>query len=453
MTDCMNLELSAFLKIANGSKTIELRLNDKKRQKINIGDRIEFRCSEINSVIFAEVIKLHKFSDFEQLYKALPLEKCGYSKNDLKSAHYTDMEKYYIKEQIKKYGVLGIELQKITAIVDVKASLFDYEILALMKPSVYDPTPERLKCRAEKYSADKRTNVYACKIDSVYAGIVVLKTENDTAEILDIAVKPEHRKHGIGRSIIDFILNQFPIDTITAETDVDAVGFYQKCGFAVTPTGEVGSTRRYFCKMSAVSKHYDLLVEENNDPVRDPEPLREYMDKWDGQQFIDSLQLTKEKSVLEIGVGTGRLAVRVAPECREFCGIDLSPKTVKRAKENLKEQTNVALICGDFMSYEFGRKFDVIYSSLTFMHIRDKQAAINKVRSLLNIGGRFVLSIDKNQSDTIDYGTRKIKIYPDNKEDITRYIAHSGMSLIKAFETDLAFVFVAGMQYDDIKHR
>lgn len=131
MTHCMNLELSAFLKIANGSKTIELRLNDKKRQKINIGDRIEFRCSEINSVIFAEVIKLHKFLDFEQLYKALPLEKCGYSKNDLKSAHYTDMEKYYIKEQIKKYGVLGIELQKITAIVDVKASLFDYEILAL----------------------------------------------------------------------------------------------------------------------------------------------------------------------------------------------------------------------------------------------------------------------------------------------------------------------------------
>ena len=104
MTHCMNLELSAFLKIANGSKTIELRLNDKKRQKINIGDRIEFRCSEINSVIFAEVVKLHKFLDFEQLYKALPLEKCGYSKNDLKSAHYTDMEKYYIKEQIKKYS-------------------------------------------------------------------------------------------------------------------------------------------------------------------------------------------------------------------------------------------------------------------------------------------------------------------------------------------------------------
>ncbi len=198
-----------------------------------------------------------------------------------------------------------------------------------------------------------------------------------------------------------------------------------------------------------VIRHYDLMIDENNDPVHDPEPLREYMDKWDGRQFTDSLQLTKEKSVLEIGVGTGRLAVRVAPECREIFGIDLSPKTAERAKENLKKQTNVTLVCGDFMSYEFGRKFDVIYSSLTFMHIRDKQAAINKVRSLLNIGGRFVLSIDKNQSDAIDYGTRKIKIYPDNKEDIVKYITQSGMNLMKVFETDFAFVFIAEMKQNN----
>ena len=195
-----------------------------------------------------------------------------------------------------------------------------------------------------------------------------------------------------------------------------------------------------------VIRHYDLMIDENNDPVRDPEPLREYMDKWDGQKFIDFLQLTKEKSVLEIGVGTGRLAVRVAPECREFCGIDLSPKTVKRAKENLNNQTNVTLVCGDFMSYEFGRKFDVIYSSLTFMHIKDKQAAINKVKTLLNISGRFVLSIDKSQSDTIEYGTRKIKIHPDRKEDIAEYINQSGMSLIKVFETEFAEIFAAAKQ-------
>ena len=339
-----------------------------------------------------------------------------------------------------------MEQNNFISFADVKASLWQPEVLALLKPSVYNPTPERLKSRAEKYSADKNIFVYACKNSEKYIGIVVFVTENGTAEILDIAVKPEYRKHGIGRKLIDFIFNRFPVDTIIAETDDEAVEFYKKCRFTITPTKEVSDTRRYFCKLSAVSKHYDLLIEENNDPVRDPEPLREYMDKWDGRQFIDSLQLTKEKSVLEIGVGTGRLAVRTAPNCREFFGIDVSPKTIKRAKENLNNQTNVTLVYGDFMSYEFGRKFDVIYSSLTFMHIKDKQAAINKVKTLLNISGRFVLSIDKSQSDTIEYGTRKIKIHPYRKEDIAEYINQSGMSLIKVFETEFAEIFAAAKQ-------
>ncbi len=190
-------------------------------------------------------------------------------------------------------------------------------------------------------------------------------------------------------------------------------------------------------------KHYDLLICENNDPVHDPKPLRDYMDKWDGQRFIDELQLSKEKSVLEIGVGTGRLAVRTAPECRELFGIDISPKTIERAKENLSGHSNVSLICGDFTNYKFKRKFDVIYSSLTFMHFEDKKKAINKIRTLLNCGGRFVLSIDKNKSDTIECGTRKIKIYPDKKEDIAKYINESKMNLIKVFETEFAYIFLA----------
>ena len=76
-------------------------------------------------------------------------------------------------------------------------------------------------------------------------------------------------------------------------------------------------------------QHYDLLIDENNDPVHDPKPLRDYMDKWDGQSFLDKMKLDKDKSVLEIGVGTGRLAVRVAPLCGQFYGIDISPKTIE----------------------------------------------------------------------------------------------------------------------------
>lgn len=194
--------------------------------------------------------------------------------------------------------------------------------------------------------------------------------------------------------------------------------------------------------MKDVIEHYDKLIDENNDPARDPKPLRDYMDKWDGEKFIESMQLDKRKSVLEIGVGTGRIAIKVAPNCKSLYGIDISEKTIQRAEENLSTYDNIKLICDDFMSFEFGKQFDVIYSSLTFMHIDNKLTAIKKISSLLNANGIFVLSIDKNQNEFIDMGTRKIKIYPDNLSDICNFISKANLKLINQFEIDHAYVIV-----------
>lgn len=194
---------------------------------------------------------------------------------------------------------------------------------------------------------------------------------------------------------------------------------------------------------NAVILHYDKLIDENNDPVNDPQPLKEYMDKWDGQVFIDKMQLDTDKTVLEIGVGTGRIAVKVAPLCKSFTGIDVSPKTIARAKEHLSKNDNVNLICSDFNEYEFENHFDVVYSSLTFMHIEDKQNTINKVNDLLKSGGKFVLSIDKNQDKYIVLGTRKIAIYPDNPKNTESYLKKAGFTVSEMTETELAYIFVS----------
>ena len=195
--------------------------------------------------------------------------------------------------------------------------------------------------------------------------------------------------------------------------------------------------------MRDIIDHYDKLIDENNDPARDPKPLRDYMYKWDGDKFIESMSLDQTKSVLEIGVGTGRIAIKVAPLCRNFIGIDISPKTILRAKENLCSNHNIELICDDFLSFAFTDTFDVIFSSLTFMHIEDKARAIEKIASLLNKDGIFVISIDKNQSGFIDMGTRKIRIYPDNPTDISKYISKAHLNLVDKFETEHAYVIVS----------
>ncbi len=253
MIHYMNLVPSAFNKIADGSKTIELRLNDEKRQRINVEDTVVFNCKSTNDIIRAQVVGLHKFSDFEELYKALPLEKCGYSKAELDTARYTDMEQYYTKEQIKKYGALGIELCNVSSICDVKEIITEPDILKLLAPSVFNPTEERLLNRAKKYQEDENANIYAYKDNGEYKGIVVFEILNSSATILDIAVKPEYQGCGIGSKLIDFIFNSFNVDSITAETDDDAIGFYIKYGFAVADTKVKFNTKRYVCICESVA--------------------------------------------------------------------------------------------------------------------------------------------------------------------------------------------------------
>ena len=192
-----------------------------------------------------------------------------------------------------------------------------------------------------------------------------------------------------------------------------------------------------------VKTHYDMLIDENNDPFRDLPELQEYMNTWDGKPFLEALELSKNKSVLEIGIGTGRIAVKVAPCCLKMTGIDISPKTIDRAKDNLKEYGNIFFVCSDFNSHEFEETFDVIYSSLTMMHFKDKAAVITKVDKLLNDNGIFCLSIDKNQSEYIDMGTRKIKVYPDNLDNIISIIGETAMSVVKVIETDNAYIVVS----------
>ena len=106
----MKLNPSPFEMIKSGSKTIELRLLDEKRRKINVGDTIIFTNTATGENIKKVVAKLHCFENFEELYRRLPLLQCGYTNENIDTATPTDMEQYYSVEEQKKYGVVGIEL-------------------------------------------------------------------------------------------------------------------------------------------------------------------------------------------------------------------------------------------------------------------------------------------------------------------------------------------------------
>lgn len=195
-------------------------------------------------------------------------------------------------------------------------------------------------------------------------------------------------------------------------------------------------------KIKTTLEHYNFLISDNvSDPFRDPEILKDYMNKWDGKPFIDAMKLNPHKVALEIGIGTGRIAVSVLKQCKKLYGIDLSEITIKRAEENLCAD-NVILICSDYLTYAFDVQFDMIYSTLTLMHIEEKQEFFNKVIRDLKKNGRFVLSIDDNQDAYLDMGIYKVKVYPDNPVDTQKYILNAGFHIVEIIKTDNAHIFV-----------
>ena len=111
MVHYMKLHPRPFSMIAEGKKTIELRLLDEKRKGISVGDTLIFQnMQDATATISCIVKKLHIFADFQSLYQNLPLEKCGYLPSELSAASSKDMETYYSLEKQERYGVVGIEL-------------------------------------------------------------------------------------------------------------------------------------------------------------------------------------------------------------------------------------------------------------------------------------------------------------------------------------------------------
>ena len=63
----MNLNNGPFKRIKDGTKTIELRLNDEKRQLLKEKDFIEFTNRSTLENIIVQIVKLYKYSTFLNL--------------------------------------------------------------------------------------------------------------------------------------------------------------------------------------------------------------------------------------------------------------------------------------------------------------------------------------------------------------------------------------------------
>jgi len=94
-----------FQAIADGRKTIETRLYEEKRQKINVGDELVFAQSNGTYEIHATVTELLRADSFQELFSSNDATLFGKdSIKELLDQIYT----FYSVEDEEHYGVVGI---------------------------------------------------------------------------------------------------------------------------------------------------------------------------------------------------------------------------------------------------------------------------------------------------------------------------------------------------------
>lgn len=102
----MKLNESPFERIKNGTKTIEFRLFDEKRQLIKVGDKIEFsKLPDLNEKILVDVLELYQERTFKELF-----DKLG-DNEEISKKNAESMYTIYSPEEEAKYGVLGIKIK------------------------------------------------------------------------------------------------------------------------------------------------------------------------------------------------------------------------------------------------------------------------------------------------------------------------------------------------------
>ena len=128
--------------------------------------------------------------------------------------------------------------------------LLSEEAFMLYAPCMYHPTYDHFKEQMEDYLNEQSVRIYICENRGEKAGMMVLNYSGAAAEIIGIAVTNKARCQGIGKRMIQSVLESEGLERIEAQTDDDSIGFYRKCGFTEERTAvdyPDGSVVRYNC--------------------------------------------------------------------------------------------------------------------------------------------------------------------------------------------------------------
>jgi ubiquinone/menaquinone biosynthesis C-methylase UbiE len=100
--------------------------------------------------------------------------------------------------------------------------------------------------------------------------------------------------------------------------------------------------------------------------------------------------LTGDERVLDVGTGTGAIALALAPVVREVVGLDESEERLALARDGAPE--NVSFQAGDATDLPFERgAFDLVTCVRTLHHVHRPEVVIAELVRVTRLGGRLLV--------------------------------------------------------------
>lgn len=108
----VHLDEDVFEVVKEGIKNIEVRVNDEKRRKLGVGDKLIFLKRPLEKEIIKSVVKKMEYYDsFDELVRNYDMSRlylASYSKDEFLKL----LERFYSVDEQNKYGVVAIFFEK-----------------------------------------------------------------------------------------------------------------------------------------------------------------------------------------------------------------------------------------------------------------------------------------------------------------------------------------------------
>jgi len=170
---------------------------------------------------------------------------------------------------------------------------------------------------------------------------------------------------------------------------------------------------------------YDLAAE-------DYDKKEKYLNSFEKGKFLSLLPETKDKKILDVGAGTGRVSLPLVLFGAQVTALDISEKILELLKRKNKKITTVV---GEAENLPFeNESFDIVTAAFLIVHLKDPKIFFDEVYRVLKPDGLFLVSnINQKEPPVVKTkeGDIQIKSYYHRPEKIKDSLQDLAFSIEK----------------------